>query len=179
MWVTLIAVVGFIAIVASAAALYGNMHNSQNSPSSNNVTPIATTSDTTPIATTSGTGSGVPSSSQVDSTAAANITGAQTAGGVDSNNQPTDVKSSFTVGNTVYVTFTTAGHAGYITMKVYRDGQFDVQPDTPITMNSGDNVGAFTITLNNPGQFVVGLYWCTQSDCSDAALGQVTNFTAS
>ncbi|MGH2480670.1 MAG: zinc-ribbon domain-containing protein [Ktedonobacteraceae bacterium] len=169
-------VLGVGGVVASVSFFHNQANNAQ---ATLNAAQGTLTSDLTPIATTGSGNSNVPDATQINSTAAANITGAQSAGAVDSNNQPTDTKSSFTTGDTVYITMTLAGNSGYATMKVYRDSQFDIQSNSPLTLNSGDTNGAFSITVNNPGQFVVGLYWCTRSDCSDAALAKVVNFDVS
>ena len=170
-WVSLLVFVLLVAIIAGGAALFDKFNNS-NHPSS----PTSITSNITP---TTGTNGDTPDVTQIKPSAAANITAAQSAGAVDSHYRPTDTKSSFTTGDTVYITMTLAGNSGYATMKVYRDSQFDIQSDSPLALNSGDTSGAFSLTVNNPGQFVVGLYWCTHSDCSDAALAKVVNFDVS
>jgi len=152
----------------------------QSTVTSDEATATAAEATATNLLTPSPSNSGgVPDASQVNPTAAANITSAQTAASVDSNNRPTSPKTNFSVGNTVYITYTLAGNAGYATTKIYRDGQFDVQSDSPTTIPSGDTSEAFQLTVNNPGQFVAGIYWCTRSDCSDAALAQVVSFTVS
>ncbi len=122
---------------------------------------------------------GIPDPSQIDPTAQANITGSKTSNGMDSNFQPTHPTITFSTGQEVDITFTLAGNAGYATAKIYRNGQFVAQPDTPLTVTSGDSNGAFTYTASDAGAYVAGLYWCTQSDCSDAALAQVVAFTVS
>ncbi len=123
--------------------------------------------------------SSVPDTSQIDATAAANIPSAQTSGSIDSNFLPTDIKSNFNTGDTVNITFTLAGNAGYAMTKIYLNGQFHVQSPTPLTVKSGYTNGAFPFTPSTAGPYVAGIYWCTASDCSDAALAQIVNFTVS
>ncbi len=173
-----LAVGGVIAAVAYVGHQAGNVVATANAQATADQATSTSSNGTTPTATT-GSSSGVPDSSQIDATAAANITGAQTSGSVDSNYKPTDPKTSFNSGDTVNITFTLAGHAGYAMTKIYRDGQFDVQSDSPLAVKSGVPNGVFPFTPSHTGQFVAGLYWCTQSDCSDAALAQVVNFTVS
>lgn len=134
---------------------------------------------TTPTATTGSSGSGVPNAGQIDANAKANITSVQTSLGMDSNYKPTHIKTSFSTGDEVDITFTLAGNSGYAIAKIYRDGSFDIQSDSPLTVQSGFTNGAFPLTVNNAGAYVAGLYWCQKSDCSDAALAQVASFTVS
>lgn len=138
-------------------------------------TPTATTSTgTTPVA------GSVPSASQIDPNASANITGAQTSSGMDANYKPTHVTSSFTVGQTVYITYTLAGKPGYLIEKRYSsDGTLAGQTTSPLAVRSGDSNGYVRFTATTAGSFVAGLYWCQQADCSDAALAQVVNYTVS
>ena len=138
--------------------------------------PTIDTSSPTPTPTTASTG-GVPDASQINPTAASKITGVSTA--LDSNGTAGSPQSSFHTGNVVDITFTVAGTSGYAITKVYRDGQFDIKSNSPLTIQSSDTSDAFSITVNNPGQYVAGIYWCTKSDCSDAALAQVATFSVS
>jgi len=142
------------------------------------LTPTTGNDGSTP--TTSGSSS-VPSSSQIDPTAQANITGAQTASGVDSNYRPTNVTSNFTSSDTIYITYTLAGKSGYTIEKTYdnSDGTMVTKTSTPYTIHSGDTVGYFSLTGGTSGSYTTGVYWCQQSDCSDAALAQVVSFTIS
>lgn len=182
--ITLVVVVLIIGGSIAASVYFFNKTVSTVSTAIPNFQATATTIDATansiltPTTNTSSSG-GAPTAGQIDPTAASNITSAQTASGIDSNYKPTNQKTSFNVGDTVYITYTAAGNAGYTMAKIYRDGQFDIQSDSPTTVHSGDTNGYFNLTVNNPGQFVVGIYWCTQSSCSDAALAQVVNFTVS
>ena len=141
----------------------------------NTVTPTATTASTpTP---TSGTTS--PSGAQIDPAAAAIVTKAQTSSAVDNNYLPTHVTSNFAVGQYVYVTFhlTTNGQAGYIEAKWYLD-------TTPagnkiLAVQSNYDRGYFAHTFNKAGTGSSELYWCKQSDCSDAKLATFVTFKVS
>ncbi|HLI68698.1 MAG TPA: zinc ribbon domain-containing protein [Ktedonobacteraceae bacterium] len=187
-----IVLVVFVLIIGSVVALvaYGINKGSQavatastnfqsTITSANQTATVAESTITSQLTPATGTGSGVPDPSQIDPTAHANITGAQTSAGMDSNYKPTHPTTNFATGSEVDITFTLAGNAGYATAKIYADGQLVAQPDTPLTINSGDTTGYFSYTPDTPGQYVAGLYWCTQSDCSDAALAQIVDFTVS
>ncbi|HEY0754398.1 MAG TPA: zinc ribbon domain-containing protein [Ktedonobacteraceae bacterium] len=131
---------------------------------------------------TTGTGNptdSVPSASQINPTASANITSAQTSHGVDSNYKPTHPTTSFTSGQTIDITVVFSGSPGYAMVQVYLNGSFDTQSDSPLQVKSGFVTGDFPFTSVNTGSFVAGIYWCTQADCSDKALAQVVNFTIS
>ena len=180
----IIAVVLFVVVVGGIIGLgvYG-AHKAQQALATATTTlgqipTVGSGDDTTPTTSSSNTGS-VPSSSQIDANARANITSAQTSLGMDNDYKPTHIQSSFTIGDEVDITFTLSGKAGYAMVKLYRDNEFDIQSDSPLEVKSGYTNGAFPVTVNNPGSFVAGLYWCQQSDCSDAALAQVVNFSVS
>jgi hypothetical protein len=154
---------------------------SSNNNTTNTVTPTATTAQataTTPAATpTSGTTT--PSGAQIDPAAAAIITKAQTSSAIDSNDFPTHVTSNFAVGQNVYVTFnlTTNGQSGYAEAKLYSDTTS--LGNKILTIQSNFDHGYFTATLNQAATGTVELYWCTQSDCSDAKLATFVMFTVS
>lgn len=172
---------GIIAAVVFAANKAGQAVSGFNATATSiqATTSSADSTVTSQLTPTTSTGSGAPNSSQVDPNAQANITAAQTSAGMDANYKPTHPTTSFTTGSEVDITFTLAGNTGYATAKIYADGQLVAQPDTPLTIDSGDTTGYFSYTPDTAGQYVAGLYWCTQSDCSDAALAQVVNFTVS
>ena len=143
-------------------------------------TPTATTAPTsTP---TQATQSASPSGSPIDSTASGIITNLQTASAVDSNASPTQLSSTFAVQQTIYATFDLHlnGQTGYAEAKWYDNGKLAFtssvlninDPNAP----DGYFAGKYNIATQNGS---VELYWCTQSDCSDAALAGVVNFTVS
>jgi hypothetical protein len=138
------------------------------------------TTPTTGTGTTPTTSSGVPTSNQIDPNAEANLSNAQTTSSVDSNYKPTNITSNFSVGATIYVTYTLSGKAGYFIEKTYdSNGTIALQSQTPHAIASGDGNGEVSFSLSSSGSYTTGLYWCQQSNCSDAALAQVVTFTVS
>src|SRR5258708_6479641 len=119
-----------------------------------------------------------PSGSPIDPTSATIISNAQTASAVDSNALPTNVTSNFSVRQTVYVTFNlhTNGQAGYAQAKLYSDTTY--VGNKILKVQSGYNYGYFSLELNKAATGTVELYWCTQSDCSDAKLATIVTFHA-
>jgi len=135
------------------------------------------TTELTPGETPSTTVDGnVPSTSQIDSAAAKQILSYQLASGVNDDLEPLDNKTSFKSGDNIYLTFTTAGHDGYILAKWYLDGAHGFDNDV-LADDDGNTVGYVAGYFNLTGTVVVGLYWCTKADCSDAALAQVATAT--
>jgi zinc-ribbon domain len=154
------------------------IHAASGGSNTNTLTPTATTaqSTSTPVVTPT-TGANTPSGAQIDSTAAAIITKAQTASAIDSNDFPTQLTSNFNVGQNVYVTFNlvTNGQSGYTEAKLYSDTSF--VGSKILTIQSNFDHGFFTVTLNQASTGTVELYWCAQSDCSDAKLATFVTFT--
>ena len=169
---------GLLAIrAATGGSTTNNATPTATTASSTATTPVATpTSGTTPVATpTSGTTS--PSGAQIDPTAAAIITKAQTSSSIDSNDFPTNVTSNFAVKQNVYVTFnlTTNNQSGFAEAKLYSDTTF--VGNKILTIQSNFDHGYFTASLNQAATGTVELYWCTQSDCSDGKLATFVTFT--
>ena len=120
-----------------------------------------------------------PSGSPVDSGASAIITNVQTTSSIDSNYLPTNVTNQFKVGSVVYVTYhLNLTQSGYVEAKVYSNGVFGTQTSLAVTLGKVDH-GYFNITYQKAGTGVFELYWCLQSNCSDAKLGGVSTFTVS
>jgi len=147
----------------------------------NTATPTATTASTTattPVATPT-SGSTAPSGAQIDPAAAAIITKAQTSSAIDSNVLPTHLTSNFAPGQNVYVTFNlkTNGQSGYTEAKWYSDTTFD--GNKILTVQSNFDHGYFSATFNHAGTKTSELYWCKQSDCSDAKLATFVTFNVS
>jgi hypothetical protein len=149
----------------------------------NTVTPTATTAPSTPTTSitptpvvTPTTGSTSPSGATIDPTAAAIVTKAQTSSAIDSNDFPSQVTSNFNVGQNVYVTFNLAtnGQSGYTEAKLYSNTSY--VGNKILTVQSNFDHGYFTVTLNQAATGTVELYWCTQSDCSDAKLATFVTF---
>jgi zinc-ribbon domain len=120
-----------------------------------------------------------PSGSPVDPTSATIISNAQTASAVDSNSLPTNATSNFSVRQTVYVTFhlNTNGQAGYVQAKLYSDTTY--VGDKMLMVQSSYDHGYFSLELNTAATGIVELYWCAQSNCSDAKLATVVTFHVS
>jgi zinc-ribbon domain len=147
----------------------------------NTVTPTATTASTTattPVVTPT-QASTLPSGAQIDPAAAAIITKAQTSSAIDKNDYPSHITSNFAPGQNVYVTFNlkTNGQSGYTEAKLYSDTTY--VGDKILTIQSNYDHGYFTATLNQASTGTVGLYWCKQSDCSDAKLATFVTFNVS
>ena len=51
--------------------------------------------------------------------------------------------------------------------------------DKILTVQSQYDHGYFSVRLDTAATGTVELYWCTQSDCSDAKLANVVTFTVS
>lgn len=127
--------------------------------------------------TTSTTTTGVPSNNNAVASASAIISQVQTSNAVDSNYNPTTTTSTFTVQQRIYVTFqiNSNGNDGYIEGRWFLNGQ---RVYTYTFHHSASNTqGYFSIPYTRAGNGAIALYWCTKSDCSDAQLAQVVQFT--
>jgi hypothetical protein len=167
----LIISVGFLAIIAARSGSRTNTPTATTAPSSS---PTTSTTPTTAVTPTAGGTS--PSGSQIDPTAASIVTKAQTASAVDSNYYPTQLTSNFNVGQAVYVTFnlTLNGQSGYVEVKFYADST-DARNKILMVQSAYDH-GYFTLTYNQATTGTAELYWCKQSDCSDAKLATFVTF---
>lgn len=174
-----IIVLVIVVVVGGLLALRAVSGGSTNN-TTNNVTPTATTAPPTATpAVTPTTGTTTPSGAQIDPAAAAIITKAQTASAIDSNDFPTNLTSTFSAGQNVYVTFNLSpnGQSGYAEAKLYSDTTF--VGNKILAIQSNFDHGYFTATLNQASTGTVELYWCTQSNCSDAKLATFVTFTVS
>jgi hypothetical protein len=184
----IIAVVLIVACAGISYAVYQGVKQASNTVVSSldaTTTSIAATSTSisnpTPTSTnptpTTPTG-GAPSGLSIDSTAASIITNVQMASGVDSNFKPTTLATAFAINKSVYATFTIPKSAppnGFVITKWYGDGNLAFT--SKILTVQSDFVGYFSETYTSAAQGAVEFYWCTQSDCSDAKLADVANFT--
>ncbi len=173
-------VVLVLVLVGGGLLLIRAASGGSNSNTANTVTPTATTAQATATpAVTPTTAPTSPSGAQVDPTAAAIITKAQTSSAIDSNDYPTNITNSFAVKQNVYVTFnlTTHGQSGYAEAKLYSDTTY--VGNKILTIQPNFDHGYFTATLNQSATGTVELYWCTQSDCSDAKLATFVTFNVS
>jgi hypothetical protein len=178
-------IIGIVALVVllvagGVIALLATRNNAQTN--TNRPTATTTSSPITPTtqAVTPTAQQGVsPSGSPVDPTSATIITNPQTASAVDSNDLPTSVTSNFRIRQTVYVTFhlNTNNQAGYVQAKLYSNTTY--VGNKILTVQPGYDHGYISVQLYTAATGTVELYWCTQSDCSDAKLAGVVTFTAS
>jgi len=147
----------------------------QTQTANNNPTAAPTTAPTSVPTTASGSS---PSGNSIDSTAASIVTNPVMASAVDSNYRPTTTASTFQVNQKIYVTFdlNLNGSTGYVEAKWYINGQIYVSRNFAANNPNYIN-GYFWQEYTTPGQGAVELYWCTQSNCSDAALADFVNFT--
>ncbi|GAC1378438.1 MAG: hypothetical protein NVS4B7_02010 [Ktedonobacteraceae bacterium] len=146
---------------------------------SNNVTPTTngatpTTTNTTPTTSTSG----APSGLSIDPTAAGYITNPNLSTAIDSNYNPTNPTTTFKVNQVIYATFRVEASApdGYLTGKWYSDGKYAFSSKV-LQSHAGGGLGYLAARYNVPTNATVELYFCMQSNCSDAKLAQVVNFT--
>ena len=155
------------AISATATTQAGTTPTTGVTPTTSAVTP--TTGLNTP-----------PSGNTIDPTAASIITSAKTAVGIDSNFYPTTVANTFTTQQTIYVTFNlNLKTTGYAIGKWYLNGQYLFKDQVLSLDKTTYDHGYFPSSshYSGAGQGSVELYWCTKSDCSDARLADVVNFT--
>ncbi len=136
----------------------------------------AHTISATATATATALGS-VPPDTAVVASAVAILSSVQMSSAVDSNYAPTNVTSTFTIGQTVYITFTINSHGndGYIMGKWYLNGGSIFRKEFHHV--ASHNFGYFSLPYQQTGNGAFALYWCIQQDCSDAQLAQVEHFT--
>jgi hypothetical protein len=75
------------------------------------------------------------------------------------------------------VTFNLAtnGQSGYVEAKFFVDSTY--AKNNILTVKSTYDHGYFSVPYNQATTGTIGLYWCTQSDCSDAKLATFVTFT--
>ena len=98
---------------------------------------------------------------------------------VDNNYEPTKITSTFTPGQTAYLTFheNSQGKDGYIQVKWYMNGTLD---SSRVLKHNGQNDrGYFQYSSADTGPVEAAMYWCTVQSCGDAQLAQVVTFTIS
>ncbi len=170
-------IVGVLVLIC--AALVFVIYSAANKVGSTVNTALTATAaaQTTPASTQPS--SAAPSGSPVVPSAAAILNGLKMASAIDNNLNPTTLSTTFTTNQKVYVTFliNTSGQTGYALTKWYLNGKLD-STNPPFKIQSNYDHGF----SSNPGFTTAGngaveLYWCTQSDCSDAQLASFTTFT--
>lgn len=181
--ITLVVLIGggIVALVAVAANKVSQTVNSSiTSLNATSTADMATANSFLTPTTGGSTSGGVPSASQIDATAASNLNHVKTASAVDANYEPTKVTSNFTTSDTIYLTYNLSGKAGYVIEKTYdATGTIAIQSGSPHVIDKGDTNGYISLSGSDTGSFTTGIYWCQQSDCSDAALAAVVTFTVS
>jgi hypothetical protein len=123
------------------------------------------------------TDSNPPSHSTFSGLAQSILTNAQLASAVNSDYQPTQVSSTFSPNQTIYLTFTVqGGRAGYFYPIWYFNGKSGY-PGKVGTIAQGAHGPAYvSISYSGPATAAVELYWCAKSDCSDRLLAWVRSF---
>lgn len=133
------------------------------------------------IGSRAGTGTS-PSGLSIDSTASTIIDNIQTASAIDSQSAaPTQLTSSFGAQQQVYATASLHlnGQTGFALAKWYADGILVHTSSVLALDNPSFTNAAFAYTYGKATQGAAEMYWCTQSDCSDAKLAGFVKFTVS
>ena len=89
-----------------------------------------------------------------------------------------DLAQGLITKQTIYATFTIDPNTpsnGYVQGKWYSNGTFAFS--SKILAVQPDFLGYLSAEYNIATKGTVELYWCVQSDCSDAKLADVVNFT--
>jgi hypothetical protein len=119
-------------------------------------------------------------SNSATATAAEFITNIQTASAIDQTSAtPTQLATAFTTQQTIYATvdLNLNGQTGYAEAKWY-GGNSLLHTSKILTLNDPTFAHAFFgFAYDIATQGKVEIYWCTQADCSDAALAGSANFT--
>lgn len=118
-----------------------------------------------------------PSGKLITASASAILANAQMGSDIDRNLMPTHTTTTFMANQKMYITFTiqSGGKDGSIEAKWYANGQ--LVSSTRLRHNHANTRGVFSSTyITAVPNGAVELYWCTQSDCSDAQLAQVIRF---
>ena len=123
-----------------------------------------------------------PSGLSIDSTASSIIDNIQTASAIDSQSAaPTQLASTFGTRQTVYATANLHlnGKTGFALAKWYADGTLVHTGNVLALSDPNFTNAAFEYTYGKAAQGAAEIYWCTQSDCSDAKLAGFVKFTVS
>jgi hypothetical protein len=183
--VGIVLLVVVLACVGISALVYNGIKQGVSSvtatvtASSATVTSAPTTA-TTPATTPSGGQATPPSGQSIDPTASGIITNIQTASNVDQNTAtPTQLATTFTVQQPIYTTVDLHmnGQTGYTEAKWYADGAFVFTSKILAITDPTSAHAFFGATYKVAAQGAVEVYFCTQSNCSDAKLADVANFT--
>ena len=183
--VGIVLLVVVLACVGISALVYNGIKQGVSSvtatvtASASTATTVPTTAPTT--ATTPGAGQATPPSGlSIDPTAASTINNIQMASAIDQTNAtPTQLASTFATQQTIYATIDLHmnGQTGYTEPKWYIDGTLAKTGDTLHIDKPTYTHAYFSITYKVAAQGTIEVYFCTQSDCSDAKLAGFANFT--
>lgn len=173
--------IGGVALYARGQAATANA-NATAAANDDNATATADTISLTPTPYPPYTESNPPSGQDFSGTAQEIITKAQMASDVDSNDQPTELQSTFQPDQTIYLTYHWAniGYSGYVYTIWYFNGQQD-------STGTSDYIGTaysyydgyISTNFADDGQGAVEVYYCHQSDCSDRQLAWMRPFSVS
>ena len=175
-----IAGVLIVAIIVGALIAFAKIPPKQANNNNNN----NNTSQHTPTATQEAQTKTGPSGNKIDPNAAQIITNAQTASAIDeTTTEPTTLATTFKKDSLVYLTFRLSIPSDidptktpvYVQAKFYIDKDFGFKDDLKFDSDSGG--GYFSAKYHRVSQGQAELYWCKQSDCSDAKLAQVVSFS--
>ncbi|HLI07663.1 MAG TPA: zinc ribbon domain-containing protein [Ktedonobacteraceae bacterium] len=173
--VLLLLCIGACAIFYEIGKNASNTATTGTTTATTNTTPASTSgTNSTPASSTTG-----PSGQTIVPAAAAIITNAETSSSIDSNYQPTNPTTTFTVGQPIYATFNLhLTQPGYAVAKWYIDNQFIQNSQILYAKDTSYTDGYFAEKYLKPtNNGAVELYWCTKSDCSDGQLAAVLTFT--
>jgi flagellar basal body-associated protein FliL len=176
--VGIVLLVVVLACVGISALVYNGIKQGVSSVTATVTASVATV---TAIPNTPTGGQSTPPSGQsIDSTAAGIITNIQMASAVNQDTAvPTQLATTFTVQQTIYTTVDLKmnGQTGYTEAKWYADGAFVFTSKILAITDPTSAHAFFGATYKVATQGAVEVYFCTQSDCSDAKLADVANFT--
>ncbi len=179
--VGIVLLVVLLACVGVSVLVYEGAKQGINTVTATATAAVSTATSIPTADTTKTSGQGTPPSGQsIDATAAGIINNIQTASAVDQTTAtPTQLATTFTTQQTVYATIdlNLNGQTGYAEAKWYGNNTL-LDTSNVLTINDPTSAHAFfSVTYSITTQGAVEIYWCTQADCSDAALAGVTNFT--
>lgn len=169
----ILAVIGAIVVLACVGSVVAVAMLARNGNSTTYGRSTTTSTTATP-----GTSNGVsPSGQPISPDAAAIISNALTTSSIDSNFAPTHLTSTFTPGQTVYVTFDidSKGSPGCSIAKWYDNNQ--LVDTSPLKHSPENQVAYFSLRYNTATRGAVELYWTTDTNCTGGQLAQVVQFT--
>ena len=179
--VLIVIIVGLFVILPKPVSKPTTPESTTNTQNSNTSTPNVEITPTPVPNTNSSTG---PSGNTIDPTAASIVIDPQTSTDVNTDTAaPINPGTTFKTSTDFYVTFKLNNNAfdfskntGYVSGKFYARSQLAFSAN-PITIDHITSGGYFKIYYNVATPGTAELYWCQQSDCSDAKLAQIVTFT--